>query len=528
MEADYVIVGAGSAGCVLADRLSERGASVIVLEAGPPDRSPLIHVPAGVIHLMGHPVYDWNYVSAAESGIGGRQIRLPRGKVLGGTSSTNGMNFVRGLPGDFDRWAWAGCRGWSYADVLPFFRSIECYEGGDDRYRGRSGPMTVEPYRTILPITHRFVQAAQQAGFPFMPDINGQATEGVGYSQMSRRKRLRQSSTTFLAAARRRSHVRIETGAHATRLLFERQRCTGVAYLRHGVEVQATARREVLLSAGAIGSPHLLQLSGIGPAGQLRSIGVDVVADVPGVGAGLSDHYFVPVSVRTRNCTTVNELRRWPRVAWEAIRWLVEGRGALTFGATSASVFCRSSEKTVSPDLQLLFFPGSFDPAKYRELEREPGLRISVSLARPASRGSVMATSPDPFAPPEIRLNYLSDASEIEVLASGIRIARRILACPALALFIVEETGPGPAAQSEEALEAYIRASGSTVHHLVGTCRMGEDDGAVVDSRLRVRAVQGLRVIDASIMPAVTTGNTNAPSVMIGAKGAAMVIEDNR
>jgi choline dehydrogenase len=280
----------------------------------------------------------------------------------------------------------------------------------------------------------------------------------------------------------------------------------------------------VLLTAGAIGSPQLLQISGVGPAAHLRKIGVDVVADVPGVGANLSDHYFVPVSVRVRGCTTINQLRRMPRNAWEALKWLVSGTGALTFGATSASVFCRSSEAAEAPDLQLLFFPGSFDPAKYRELERQPGLRISVSLAQPVSRGSVMAAYPDASKPPDIRLNYLADPRDVAVLAQGIRIARRIFGSPALAPYIVSETGPGPANAD---IERYIRASGSTVHHLVGTCRMGEDDGAVVDSRLRVRGVEGLRVIDASIMPTITTGNTNAPTIMIGARGAGMIIEDN-
>lgn len=528
MQADYLIIGAGSAGCVVADRLSAGGASVILLEAGPRDHSPLIHIPAGVISLMGHPVLDWNYLSAAEPSIGGRQVRLPRGRVLGGTSSTNGMNFVRGLPEDFDSWAQAGCRGWSYHEVLPFFKSIEHFEGGDGEYRGRHGPMAVEPYRSILPITHRFVEAAQQAGFALMPDLNARTVEGVGYSQMSRKGRLRQSSTTFLSTARRRANLRIETKAQVTRLRFDGGRCVGAAFRRGGFETQVNAAREVLLCAGAIGSPQLLQVSGVGPGAHLRGIGVDVVADLAGVGANLSDHYFVPVSVRARDCLTINQLRRWPRAPWEALRWLATGRGALTFGATSASVFCRSGPEVAAPDLQLLFFPGSFDPRQYRALEREPGLRISVSLARPGSRGSIMAVSADPMASPDIRLNYLSDASDIRVLESGIRIARRIFASPALASMIAHETSPGPQAQDAGAIEEKIRATGNTVHHLVGTCRMGEDEGAVVDSRLRVRGLAGLRVIDASIMPTVTTGNTNAPSIMIGAKGAAMVLEDNR
>jgi choline dehydrogenase len=346
---------------------------------------------------------------------------------------------------------------------------------------------------------------------------------------MSRRGRFRQSSaSTFLAAARRRANLRIETRALATRLQFDGKRCSGVSFRQHGQERQALARREVLLSGGTVNSPHLLQLSGIGPAAHLRAIGVEVVADLPGVGSNLSDHYFAPVSARVKGCLTVNQLRRWPRLAWEVLRWAAEGRGALTFGATTASVFCRSGGGVPQPDLQLLFFPGSFDPSQYRELEREPGVRISVSLARPRSRGSIMAASPDPFVPPAIRLNYLSDPGDIRAIISGIRIARRILAAPALRALILHESSPGPQALSDESMEQHIRANGSTVHHLVGTCRMGEGPGAVVDSRLRVRGLNGLRVIDASIMPRVTTGNTNAPATMIAAKGAAMVLEDAR
>ncbi len=527
MEADYVIVGAGSAGCVLAERLSAGGASVILLEAGPRDRSVLIHVPAGVAKLSGHPVYDWGFEASPEPLTGGRVIKLPRGKVLGGTSSINGMNFVRGVAADFDAWAQAGCRGWSYDDVLPHFKAIEQTESGDDHTRGRSGPIAVEPYRTVLPITHRFVAAAQQAGFTLMPDINGDATEGVGYSQMSRRGRFRQSTaSTFLAAARRRPNLQIETGAVATRLTFQGLRCSGVDFRQDGVDQHAVARREMIVSAGAICSPQLLQISGIGAAAQLRDLGVDVVLDRPSVGHNLSDHYTAPLSARVLDALTVNQMRRWPRLGLEMLRWVVTGRGALTFGATTASVYCRSRPDVASPDLQLLFFPGSFDPANMPELEREPGLRVSATLARPRSRGTVLATSSDPFAAPQIKLGYLSDPDDLRVLVEGLKIARRILAAPAIAPLIRRETAPGAQAQSDEAIAQHVRNAGTTVHHLAGTCRMGEDLEAVVDSRLRVRGIGGLRVIDASIMPTVTTGNINAPIIMIADKGAAMILED--
>jgi len=529
MEADYVIVGAGSAGCVLAERLSADGASVLLLEAGPPDTSPFIRVPAGVVKLINHPVYDWKYRSAAEPNADGRVINLPRGRVLGGTSSINGMKFVRGHPSDFDGWAQMGCRGWSYADLLPHFKAIESFEGGDDAYRGRTGPMKVAFYDTILPITHRFVEAARQAGYPLSPDLNGATTDGICYSQMSRRGRFRHSSATaFLGRARGRNNLRIETGVLATRLLFDGRRCVGVAGRRDGQDFVARARREVIVSGGSINSPQLLQLSGIGPAAHLQKIGVEVIHDLPGVGSNLSDHYAVPVTARVKDATTINQLRRFPRIVVEMAKWALAARGALTFGATSASVFARSRPDLASPDLQLMLFPGSFTPLLIGPpvIERDPGIRVSVSLARPRSRGSIMAVSPDPATPPDIHLNYLADPDDIRALMSGIRQVRNILTQKAIAPHIVVETGPGSEAQSDADLLPHIRATGTTVHHLVGTCRMGEDDRAVVDSRLRVRGIGGLRVVDASVMPQVTTGNTNAPTIMIGDKGAAMIRED--
>jgi choline dehydrogenase len=530
LRADYVIAGAGSAGCVLAERLSASGASVLLLEAGPRDRSPLIHIPAGVASLMGHPLYDWNFATEPVPGADGRVIRLPRGRTLGGTSSINGMAFVRGMPADFDAWAQAGCKGWGWDDVLPHFKSIEHFDDGiADGARGHDGPMAVEPYRSILPVTHDFVKAARESGFPFLDDINGHPAEGVGYSQMSRRGRFRQSTaSSFLAAARGRSNLQIVTGAFITRLLFEGRRCTGVAYRQNGQNLTALANREVLLSAGAIGSPHLLQISGIGPAERLRAAGIDVVADHQGVGRNLSDHFCVPLTARVRDTLTINTMKRWPRLGWELLRYVFAGNGALTFGATTASVFCRSRPDVADPDLQLLFFPGSFQAVNVREFEREPGVRISASLARPYSRGEIMARSPNPAQPPAIQPNYLADANDLAVLIAGLRIGRDILANAGIASRIVCEVAPSPQAQSDEEIARHIRATGTTIHHLAGTCAMGEGAHAVVDSRLCLRGFEGLRVVDASIMPQVTTGNINAPTIMIGAKAAAMILEDAR
>jgi choline dehydrogenase len=530
MAADYIVIGAGSAGCVVASRLSEDGSRVVLLEAGPPDRDIWIHVPAGVLRVLNNAKINWNFLSEGEPGTAGRQLQWPRGKVLGGTSSINGMLYVRGNPADYDIWAQMGCRGWSYEEVLPFFKKSETYRGdGDPEYRSRGGPLIVEDYRTILDLTHRFVEAAQQAGFAFTPDYNGKQQEGVAYSQMTRRGKWRGSTAqTFLRQARGRGNLKIETDAIVTRLLFDGKRCTGVAFRQNGVDRQETAAREVILCGGAVNSPHVLQISGIGPAAHLQSIGVPVVHDLPGVGANLNDHYVVRVSHRVRDAVTINQLARGLRLAREAVKFATVGNGALTFGVTSAMVFCRSREGLAAPDLQLLFTPASYAQGVFRQLEREPGMTVAVCPVRPESRGTIMAQSPDPLTYPAIRPNYLSAPSDLRVLIAGVNHTRKIFAQPAMAPYSVEETVPGPGIATDEQFGEFARTNGTNVFHPVGTCKMGTDPMAVVDPRLKVIGIEGLRVIDASVMPCVTTGNTNAPTIMIGEKGAAMIKEDAR
>ena len=530
MEYDYIVIGAGSAGCVIAARLAESGATVALLEAGGPDHHHLIHIPAGVGNLVYDPRYNWMYASEPETATGERRIHTPRGKVLGGSSSINGMLYVRGNRADYDGWAAQGCPGWGYDDMLPLFKKSEHYvSGGDPHYRGQGGPLRVEDYRTVLPLTHRFVQAAQEAGFPYTTDMNGASQEGVGYSQMTRLGRLRGSTyRAFLARSPHRHRVDVRTHTLVSTLLLEGRRCVGAVCVQGGVRSELRARREVVLCAGSINTPQILQLSGIGDPAHLRSVGVQPQVDLPDVGRNLSDHYTARVVCRLKNIRSINELSRGWRLLPEILRFVFAGRGALTFGVTSSSVFCRSSEHVPYPDLQLLFTPASYVFGRALVLDSDPGMTVAVCPTRPRSRGSVLIASNDPSAPPKIRFGYMTDPADVGVMLAGIAHARRILRAPALAPYTVREIAPGEQVTDPAELEQFARSQGASLYHPVGTCAMGSGATSVVDPTLHVRGIAGLRVADASVMPSLPTGNTNAPSIAIGERAAELILQQVR
>ncbi len=524
MQPDYIVIGAGTAGSLLAARLAESSANVLLLEAGPETWHPMIHIPAGVRSLHRNPALNWTYFTEPHPATANRRIHWPRGRVIGGSGSINGMLYVRGNPGDYDSWSDMGCTGWSYADVLPYFRKTERYESGDPQYRGKDGPLRVIDYQAHLDLTHRFVQAAQQTGLPFNRDYNGPQQEGVAYSQMTRLGRFR-GSTAFalLRPARSRSNLRVTTNALVTKLVFEGKRCIGATFRKSGQETTVRARREVILCGGAINSPHLLMLSGIGPAAQLQSLGIPIVRDAPGVGQNLIDHYYGGISARVRNELSINQLARGWRLAREVLRFLVMGEGALTYGITASTVFTRSRPELTRPDLQLLFTPASYNRERFGELEAAPGMTAVVCIVQPESRGALTLQSADPNLPPRIEPNYLTAANDVRALVAGVHLVRKIFTAPAMAHCMVGETYPGPQANSDEAIVDALRLTGTTGYHAVGTCRMGSDAEAVVDPQLRVNGVERLRVVDASVMPMVPTGNTNAPTAMVAEKAVDII-----
>ncbi len=529
---DYIVVGAGSAGCVLANRLTASGRHrVLLLEAGGHDRHIWIHIPLGYGKLLADAKVNWLYATEPEPELNNRRIIQPRGKVLGGSSSINGLLYVRGQREDYDHWRQLGNAGWAFADVLPYFRRAEDQERGADAHHGIGGHLKVSDVCEPHPLCEAFIAAAQRSGFPRNDDFNGATQEGAGYFQLTARNGRRCSTAVgYLKEARRRPNLTIASNALATRVLFSGRRAIGVEYRQGPSNGQTTrtayAEGEVIVAGGAFNSPQLLQLSGLGPAKLLGELGIAVVADMPGVGADLQDHLQIRMQYRCTEPITMNDvINHWRQRYGAGLRYILTRKGLLTIGAGYAGAFLRTRPDLASPDVQIHFLIFSADTAG-ATLHAFPGFMTSVCQLRPASRGFVRIKSGDPSAPPAIQPRYLSARSDCATVVEGLKLMRRIMNQPAMRRYIAEERAPGEACQSDADLLAFARDTGTTVYHPTSTCRMGSDSAAVVDERLRVRGVERLRVIDASIMPTVVSGNINAAAVMIGEKGADMVLED--
>jgi choline dehydrogenase len=525
---DYIVVGAGSAGAVVANRLSaDPRNKVLLLEAGPASH-PWSRVPIGFARLINNPAANWLYTAEPEANTNGRKLPVPRGKMLGGSSSINGLAFVRGQAQDFDTWAQMGNRGWSYEDVLPFFKRMESYRGGgDDTFRGREGPLRVTNPEPRDPLYVALINAAAQVGIAHNPDYNGATQDGIAMSQATIASGRRMSTAhCYLDPIRKRSNLQIETDALTRAIMLDGKRCTGVRYSVGVASREAHAAREVVICAGSINSPQLLELSGIGDPERLRALGIEVRHALPGVGENLRDHY----APRTRwhigaKGFTYNDRGRGLGLVGQAMRYALSGKGMLGMVAAPMRAFVRSREGLDAPDVLLGWVPMLTEQGpKGPKLSRQSGVTCYAHPMRPESRGHIHIVSADPHRPPAINFNFLSSPVDAELTARAVRIARAVMTAPAMAPLQVTEVAPGPSLTTDDEILDWVRSVAETTYHPVGTCKMGSDAAAVVDAQLRVHGIEGLRVADASIMPTLTSGNTNAPAIMIGEKAADMVL----
>ena len=524
---DYIVVGAGSAGCVLAARLSEDpSARVLLLEAGGRDTNPWIHVPVGYFKTMHDPKTDWRYRTEPEPSLNGRSLDWPRGKVLGGSSSINGLLYVRGQPQDFDHWRQLGNAGWSYDDVLPYFIRAEDQERGPDEWHGAGGPLAVSDMRVRRDVCDAFIAGAEEIGIPRNDDINGARQEGAGYFQLTARNGRRWSTAVgYLRHARRRPNLRVVTGAHVHRLILEGRYAVGVRYAVGPDVHEARAGAEVLLCAGAVGSPQILQLSGVGPAELMDRHGIETVHHLPGVGENLQDHLQLRAVYKCTRPTLNDEVNNPVRKALIGMEYLLRRTGPMSMGASQVYVFARTRDELETPDIQFHFQPLSADKPG-EGLHRYSAFTASVCQLRPESRGRIRIKHPDPYAYPAIEPNYLATAQDRATAVAGLRMTRAIVGSRAMRPFVEKELLPGSEVRTDDELLAAARDIAQTIYHPVGTCAMGPGPGAVVDERLRVHGVGGLRVVDASVMPVITSGNTNAPTIMIAEKAADMIRAD--
>ena len=524
---DFIIVGGGTAGCILANRLTASGQyRVLMLEAGGEPRSLWISIPAGFSKLLTNATYNWRFQTEPEEGTRGRVIAVPRGKGLGGSSLINGMIYVRGQPGDYDAWEQAGARGWGFKDVEPYFRKIENYpQGGPSR--GHDGPMKLDQVKERFPVAQAFMEAARADGQAWNDDYNAQQQDGMGYYQVLQSAGRRWSAFDgYLKPARGRPNLRVETQAQVSRLELDGQRCSGVTYRQHGREVTVNAGIEVILAAGAIQSPQLLELSGIGQPAVLQRLGIAVRHALASVGENYIDHFATRMNWRVRNTITLNEMSRGWRLALGVAEYASRRTGILTLGTGLVHGFLKTRPALASPDAQLFFVHASYANAAERILDKAPGMTIGVTQLRPESVGSIHIKSLDPAASPSIRPNFLASPVDQQCMVRSMEIVRRIVAQPAMQRYAENELSPGPSVASDADWLDFSRENGQTIYHPLGTCRMGEDEAAVVDVRLRLRGLAGLRVVDASVMPKMVSGNIQAAVMMVAEKGCDMILED--